>query len=305
MDLAQLRADAVIEPLEEALSYCTYCGLPLNSRFYFCTGCATPYKHPETVLPGVMTPYVGDSTLIARRAPSVMPVFWTYLGVVLGSAIVSELAFDENDFGARMITGTIAVALATCIVAAVYWRSLAIQLRRFGFGSFAAWIGLTALAPLLGLNYVYHIIFLRWAGATIYPVGDIHWSCWELIALACVLPAITEELAFRGLLQHWLQAALTPVRAMVIASALFAALHFSILSLPYLFLVGMLLGWTKWKTKSLYPSMLIHFLHNLIAIQFVVPLHGVAAIRPSLWLASGGVFLVLYVRGACYRSSFA
>jgi hypothetical protein len=43
----------------------------------------------------------------------------------------------------------------------------------------------------------------------------------------------------------------------------------------------------------------------LIAIQFVVPLHGVAAIRPSLWLASGGVFLVLYVRGACYRSSFA
>ena len=301
MDLAQTRSDTAIEPVEEGVSYCAYCGMPLNARFYFCTACSTPYKHPETVLPLVAAPYLADSTLIARRAPSAMPVFWTYLSVVVGSAIVSETAFGENDYGARLMTGTTAVALTTCIVAAIYWRSLAIQLRRFGFLSPAAWIGLGALAPLLGLNYVYQMVFLRWAGATIYPLGDSHWSRWELIAFICVLPAISEELAFRGLLQHWLQAALTPVRAMVIASALFAALHFSILSLPYLFLVGMLLGWTKWKTGSLYPSMLIHFLHNLVAIQFVAPFHGSASIGPTLWLACGGMFLVPYLRAACYR----
>jgi len=30
----------------------------------------------------------------------------------------------------------------------------------------------------------------------------------------------------------------------------------------------MLLGWVKWKTNSLYPSMLIHFLHNFIVVMF-------------------------------------
>ena len=55
---------------------------------------------------------------------------------------------------------------------------------------------------------------------------------------------------------------------LIAMSFLFAAMHFSIASLPYLFLVGMLLGWVKWKTGSLYPSMLIHFLHNLIVIEF-------------------------------------
>ena len=56
--------------------------------------------------------------------------------------------------------------------------------------------------------------------------------------------------------------------AVLIASALFMALHFSVLSAPYLLLVGMLLGWAKLKTGSLYPSMLIHFLHNFIVISF-------------------------------------
>ena len=32
--------------------------------------------------------------------------------------------------------------------------------------------------------------------------------------------------------------------------------------------LGMLLGWVKWKTNSLYPSMLIHFLHNFIVVMF-------------------------------------
>ena len=52
------------------------------------------------------------------------------------------------------------------------------------------------------------------------------------------------------------------------AAALFAVLHFSLLSLPYLFMVGLLLGWAKWKTGSLYPSILVHFLHNLIVLEF-------------------------------------
>ena len=273
MELAHAPSgDAGIDELGEATTYCAYCGAPLNGRFYFCAACSTPYKHPETVLPTVEPAYVSDGTLIARRAPSALRVFWTYFAVVLGSAIIDETAFHADDLGARLIFGTVAIGLTTCIVAAIYWRSLAVQLKRVGFASPSAWIGLAALAPLLGINYLYQMRFLHWAGAQFAPLGDPNWSQWGLITVFCLLPAVSEELAFRGLLQHWLQAALTPARAVVIASALFAAMHFSILSFPYLFLVGLVLGWTKWKTQSLYPSMLIHFLHNLIVIELMTTL---------------------------------
>ncbi len=79
---------------------------------------------------------------------------------------------------------------------------------------------------------------------------------------------MTEEIAFRGLVQHWLQIAIAPWKGLVLASALFMALHFSAISAPYLFAVGMLLGYVKQRTGSLYPSMLIHFLHNLVVITF-------------------------------------
>jgi membrane protease YdiL (CAAX protease family) len=269
MELARGQSGAmVVEPEGESIRYCNYCGSPLNHAFYFCTSCSTPYKHPETVLPGVMTPYVSDGTRIALRAPAAMRVFWTYFAVVLGSAVVAAYAFDPADIGGRLILGTVAIAVTTCIVAAIYWRSLAVQLKRVGFDSPWAWFGLAMLMPMLGLNYLYHHLFLQSLG----PVQLItmpDWSQLGLLTVFCIFPAISEELAFRGLLQHWMQAALTPMRAVVIASALFAGMHFSIISFPYLFCVGMLLGWTKLKTGSLYPSMPIHFLHNLAVIELL------------------------------------
>jgi membrane protease YdiL (CAAX protease family) len=269
MDLARGQSGAmVIEPEGEAIRYCDYCGSPLNGAFYFCTSCSTPYKHPETVLPVVAAPYLGEGTRIARRAPAAMRVFWTYFAVVLGSGIISAIAFDPSDIGSRLILGTVAIAVTTCIVAAIYWRSLAVQLKRVGFNSPWAWAGLGMLAPLLGLNYLYHVKFVQSLGH-VDLLQAPPWNQWGLITVFCIFPAISEELAFRGLLQHWIQAALPPWRAVIVASALFAGMHFSVISFPYLFLVGMLLGWTKWKTQSLYPSMLIHFLHNLIVIELL------------------------------------
>ena len=40
-------------------------------------------------------------------------------------------------------------------------------------------------------------------------------------------------------------------------------------SFPYLFAAGWLLGWMKWKTGSLFPSMVVHFLHNFAVIPWM------------------------------------
>jgi membrane protease YdiL (CAAX protease family) len=120
------------------------------------------------------------------------------------------------------------------------------------------------------VNWGYHTLLQELLGADgsyFDELREAGLSTGAMIFSFCVIPAVTEEIAFRGLVQHWLQAAIKPMGALILASALFAGMHFNVISFFYLFAVGMLLGWTRLKSGSLYPAMLIHFLHNLIVIE--------------------------------------
>jgi membrane protease YdiL (CAAX protease family) len=254
-----------------AAMFCAYCGCPVKSHFYFCTNCAAPYQPLDAVLPIVHPIRLTEGELIAASAPHVLPLFWTYFIVVLAAAIIGSAAFSKDRPDLRLFFESIAITLTTGFFAAFHWKSLIPQFHRLGFNSRHAWIALALLFPALGLNFAWHKMITY-----IYPeatdsmdsLRQLHLSRLTMITLFCIFPAITEEIAFRGLVQHWLVSAIPPMRAVLIASALFMALHFSVLSAPYLLLVGMLLGWAKLKTGSLYPSMLIHFLHNFIVISF-------------------------------------
>ncbi len=261
-------------PAYPAAARCGYCGAPLDSRFYFCPACATPYKQVEELIGPPAPLYLSEGALIQKKTPQVINIFWTYFGVLLFSFIAAHIIFGEDRSEFRLLFEVAALAVTTCVVGVLHWQSLAPQFKKVGFFQREAWMALAAMAPLLGINYVYH----SWLFKLLSNEKDVRPHLDKMgmgqagiVLLFCVFPAVTEEIAFRGLLQHWLATALRPIRAIVIASAPFTAMHFvtqlPILSAPYLFGVGCLLGWAKWKTGSLYPSMLMHFLHNLIVIE--------------------------------------
>jgi membrane protease YdiL (CAAX protease family) len=250
---------------------CRYCGAPLEPRAYFCLRCATPYKEPDSVLPTMRPRRPTAGELVRRHAPKVATLWWTYFSVVVGLSLVM-LAFSGGEvLAAQVVVMDVALFITTVWFAVAYWPSLRTQLGRLGFDHGAAWAGLGLLAPLLLLNYGYH----HWlAGLTGMHAESLTerlrgagFSQAALVFVMAIFPAVSEEIAFRGLLQHWLQVALRPRRAITLAAALFAAMHLSLASMPILFLAGWLLGWVKWKTGSLYPSMLIHFLHNLAVVM--------------------------------------
>jgi membrane protease YdiL (CAAX protease family) len=256
--------------------YCGYCGAPLDVRFYFCTRCAMPFTSPSDVIPAPAPMPLFEGELIRRKAPYVWPMFWTFFAVIVGllvaGHIASRLGATEERSDVMLLVGSIILAIVTLIFASIHWRSLVPQLRNVGFLSPAAYAAIGILAPLLLVNWGYHNLIIKaleFDGIHVTESMRSHFSAGTLIVLYCIFPAVTEEIAFRGLLQHWLSAAIRPQRAMLLASALFAAVHFALLSAPYLFLVGMLLGWAKWKTGSLYPSMAIHFLHNFVAVMWL------------------------------------
>ena len=252
--------------------HCAYCGAELSPFYYFCLQCATPYKPIEALVGRSRPMPMGDDTRIATMAPQAWTLFGTYGLVIIAAALVAMGISGATGLGEStfIVTGSLAVMVTTLIFAAIYWKSLAVQLKQFGFNQWPAWAGLGILIPLLGLNIVYH----GWLKSLMQdehfhdPMAGLFQALGlpGMILLICVFPAIMEEIAFRGLLQHWLEIAVRPTKAMLLSAILFAGLHFSLVSLPYLFLVGLLLGWMKYRTRSLYPSMLVHFLHNLTVV---------------------------------------
>jgi uncharacterized protein len=92
------------------------------------------------------------------------------------------------------------------------------------------------------------------------------WSHLVLIAVASLLPACCEELAFRGGLQSALAGRHPPARAVALSALVFAAFHLDPVRFPGVLLLGVAFGWLAWRTGSIWPSMVAHAVNNGAAV---------------------------------------
>ncbi len=87
-----------------------------------------------------------------------------------------------------------------------------------------------------------------------------------LLLLAALSPAICEEMMFRGFVLNGLRTRLSKWQCLIVSAMLFSALHVFIYQLVHTFLLGILLGWIAWETRSLLPGIIFHFVNNAIAL---------------------------------------
>ena len=96
-------------------------------------------------------------------------------------------------------------------------------------------------------------------------VDTIGGLLFNLVVIA-LIPAIGEELTFRGVLQQSLTRRMNPHIAIILSAAIFSFIHFQFYGfLPRMFL-GLLMGYMFYITNSLWTSMLMHFLNNGAAV---------------------------------------
>ncbi|MFM8415158.1 MAG: type II CAAX prenyl endopeptidase Rce1 family protein [Planctomycetota bacterium] len=101
-------------------------------------------------------------------------------------------------------------------------------------------------------------------------LGRPWWVSWLLVA---VLPAVCEEVFFRG----WLLSACAgeqpgrrrAVTAVLLQAAAFAAFHLLPERMPQTFVLGIALGWMTLATGSLLPAMAAHLAHNSVPLVLV------------------------------------
>ena len=88
------------------------------------------------------------------------------------------------------------------------------------------------------------------------------------LLIIALIPAVGEEMTFRGVLQQSLTRKMNPHAAIILSAAIFSFIHFQFYGfLPRMFL-GILLGYMFYITGSLWTSILMHFVNNGLVVVF-------------------------------------
>lgn len=80
-----------------------------------------------------------------------------------------------------------------------------------------------------------------------------------------VVPAVTEELVYRGCIMGRLRK-YGDGFALFTSALLFGIMHGNFTQAPFAFVVGLAVGWSVIYTNSIFPAMLIHGLNNLFSV---------------------------------------
>lgn len=87
------------------------------------------------------------------------------------------------------------------------------------------------------------------------------------LTIIAILPAIGEELVFRGVIQQQLMRRIRhPWLAIVVAAFIFSVAHFQFEGLLPRMVLGILLGWLYWKTQNFWVPVIAHFFNNGIQV---------------------------------------
>ena len=100
----------------------------------------------------------------------------------------------------------------------------------------------------------------------IEPYQGFKWPLLIATISVAIFPAITEELAFRGILFNQLLKLSSGTSTIIVTGILFGLLHFSFLSYVWLIPAGFFLGWIRHRENTICYGVFCHFLHNFIMV---------------------------------------
>ena len=107
-----------------------------------------------------------------------------------------------------------------------------------------------------------------------------------------IMAPLVEELLFRGAIQGYMhRKGMKPLHAILIASAIFGIVHMNPIQIPFAFAIGLIFGWLYYRTGSLVPGIVGHFINNSIAcIQMATMTEEEFNTKTIEWLGEGPTY---------------
>ncbi len=126
-----------------------------------------------------------------------------------------------------------------------------------------------------------------------------------LVLAFAVLPAVTEEFLFRGIIL----AEYSPLGifcAVFMSSVMFASCHLSLVRFPVYFFCGVVLSMTAYAARSVIAPMILHTVYNVFILFFEQRVLAVAEkqnISGMLFLIAAGGCAVLFAAIMCFEAA--
>ncbi|MCL2560704.1 MAG: CPBP family intramembrane metalloprotease [Rikenellaceae bacterium] len=117
-----------------------------------------------------------------------------------------------------------------------------------------------------------------------------------LLSTVLLIP-IAEEMLFRGVIQGGVSKEYGPIRAILIAAAIFGIVHIVPQQVVAAFLAGIVLGYIYYRTGSLVPVIVIHALNN--AVGYIALRMAPGAAGESMRTVIGSNFLYWLIWTVC------
>ena len=131
---------------------------------------------------------------------------------------------------------------------------------------------------------------LQLVGRMLSDTSDPGW--WAMAFAVVIMAPLGEEMLFRGYLWRAAEKSLPMPVVFVVTSLFFAVYHSSPVHVVAVLPIGLYLGWLRWMSGSIWPSMLGHFVNNALATALAVTADPEAS-GPGLVLCLlGSVFTV-------------
>ncbi|WP_320053705.1 type II CAAX endopeptidase family protein [uncultured Acetobacteroides sp.] len=165
-----------------------------------------------------------------------------FLGYTIPFVIIVVMAFlfQKHDFEAKFTT---------------LFRKFDIQIVPFlllfvlGFGYASDYV--TSLIPIPD--------FMRTLFSQMFS-----FSIWGF-ALVCIAAPLLEEVLCRGIFLRSFLENYSGKKAILWSAIIFAAIHMNPWQAIPAFIIGYFMGWLFYRTKSLLPSIVVHFINNIVA----------------------------------------
>ena len=258
---------------------------------------SVPESSVETVVPDALPP--------ARRPPRI----WKFVGTSLwglfafGAMFAGQMAVTfrflltgdaPTDLAAATawlssgVTISLSVVMGLPAALAALW--LATRLSRTPFADYLALRG-TSWKNFLGGAAALIVIIAGWdalsrvLGRDVAPgfmvdvmkSAELDGALWLLVIALCVAAPISEEFLVRGFLYRgWSESFLRPFGAILLSSLVWTAMHlqYEWFFFGEIFSIGLLLGYLRYRSGSIWLTVFVHGLNNLLATL------------QSIWLAS-------------------
>lgn len=228
-----------------------------SENVLFCDGFQSfkIFEKRSDIKPGTV-PKTGDLIL----SIVVLLLLSIYLGLAVGT---------ESVFGSTVVSQLLILAMPLLVV--WYMKSdvktlfsLKVPKVKDFIGGFILYIGVYAL--MLVASFVLISIFPQSAENTAMTFDVLMKQPFALVVLVMtVMPAIGEELYFRGLIFGSLRHRYSAVWAIVISSVIFGVFHLSLVKIIPTGMLGACFAYVAYTSGSIYIGMFLHFFNNLVS----------------------------------------